>query len=104
MEDDLGSGATVAESPFAEALEIQQKRVLDTVEVAVLQAVNDIRENFEDLSEADEIFFEARLQGEILGDALDRYLDLTKKLTEEEDPRHGVMMHALKERLKNVDG
>ena len=102
MEDDLHTGATIEESPFGEVMEIQRKRVLDALEMATLQAINDVRENFKDLSDTDEVFFGARLQGEILEDALTRYMDLTKRLAEKEDIRAGILKDALSERLNHA--
>lgn len=99
MEDDLRPGVNVEENPLAKALEVQQKRVLDAVELAILQAINDIRGTFDDLSEVDEAFFEARLHEAVFDDALFRNTHLLKKMADAGDPRVEVLSKAISDAI-----
>jgi len=80
MKNDMQPGVNVEENPLAKALEIQTERVLNVLEVAMLQAVNDVRETFDDLSEADEAIFEAKLHAGVVGTTLHRHGILVDKL------------------------
>ena len=89
MKNDLQSGTNVKENslskeenPLAKVLEIQQKRVLEVLEMAVLQTINDIRGTFDDLSDTDELFFEAKLHEEVLRVTRSRHMNLVKGLSD----------------------
>lgn len=91
MKNDLQPGVNVEENPLAKALEIQQKRVLDVLEMAMVQAMNDIRAAFEDLSDADEIAFEAKLCTEVATTVLRRHVALVNKLLDLGDTRRAAL-------------
>jgi len=104
MEDELRPGVNVEEDPLFKALEVQQKRVLDALEMAVLQAINDIRKTFDDLTETHEKLFELRLYEEVAAISIGRVLGLEGwRPGEPRDPRIEDLVAKLKERIKTLE-
>lgn len=91
MKNDLQPGVNVEENPLAKALEDRQKRILDVLEMAMLQAMNDIRATFDDLSDADEIVFEAKLHTKIAEIVLRRHIALVEGLLDLGDTKRAAL-------------